>query len=278
MKTGALRSHSAWQPSQTHPNWTQPSSTQPNPTQNQPGPTLGTKPPQRRLYSSCFPSIRYTQGKQEGIRMGPDRHLVCWEISLGWSERLPSPLPAPAHQMWGEGHIARSLCSVVWVHFLSVFVTLDGTDIFDPCHICVWKFIYTPTPAQAQDKGTITHTLEQKAWTTKQKVTSARLPRLHYYYWVRSSTGRRRPAPSAGWLGLGWAAGAGMHCFLKGWIPGMEQRPAGAHPSTRGCRAPTRKDTRHSWNMSHRKSVFILLDHLNLLLCHEILTPWPETV
>lgn len=43
--------------------------------------------------------------------MGPDRHLVCWEISLGWSERLPSPLPAPAHQMWGEGHIARSLCS-----------------------------------------------------------------------------------------------------------------------------------------------------------------------
>lgn len=43
--------------------------------------------------------------------MGPDRHLVCWEISLGRSERLPSPLPDSAHQMWGEGHIARSLCS-----------------------------------------------------------------------------------------------------------------------------------------------------------------------
>lgn len=42
--------------------------------------------------------------------MGPDRHLVCWEISLGRSERLPSPLPAPAHQMWGEGHIL-ALCA-----------------------------------------------------------------------------------------------------------------------------------------------------------------------
>lgn len=63
------------------------------------------------LLPVSIPSIRYTQGKQEGIRMGPDRHLVCWEISLGRSERLPSPLPDSAHQMWGEGHIARSLCS-----------------------------------------------------------------------------------------------------------------------------------------------------------------------
>lgn len=53
--------------------------------------------------------------------MGPDRHLVCWEISLGWSERLPSPLPAPAYQMWGEGHIASSLCSAAWVRFPSAF-------------------------------------------------------------------------------------------------------------------------------------------------------------
>lgn len=75
------------------------------------------------LLPVSFPSIRYTQGKQEGIRMGPDRHLVCWEISLGRSERLPSPLPAPAHQMWGEGHIASSLCSAAWAHtlFLSAF-------------------------------------------------------------------------------------------------------------------------------------------------------------
>lgn len=41
--------------------------------------------------------------------MGPDRHLVCWEISLGRSERLPSPLPAPAHQMWGEGRLLPGL-------------------------------------------------------------------------------------------------------------------------------------------------------------------------
>lgn len=66
--------------------------------------------PKGDFCSSRFPSIRYTQGKQEGIRMGPDRHLVCWEISLGRSERLPSPLPAPAHQMWGEGRRLPSLC------------------------------------------------------------------------------------------------------------------------------------------------------------------------
>lgn len=125
--------------------------TQPNPTQfnpTQPRPTLGTnEPTQRGLYSFCFPSIRYTQGKQEGIRMGPDRHLVCWEISLGWSERLPSPLPAPAHQMWGEGHIASSLCSVVCMRcVLSVFLTLDGTDIFrSMSHLCVWEHIHLYT-------------------------------------------------------------------------------------------------------------------------------------
>lgn len=126
--TCAPRCHGAWQtqlnPSQ--PNWTQPSPTQLSPGQP-------NEPTQRGLCSSSFPSIRYTQGKQEGIRMGPDRHLVCWEISLGWSERLPSLLPAPAHQMWGEGHIARSLGSVVCVHFLSVFLTLDSTDILYPC-------------------------------------------------------------------------------------------------------------------------------------------------
>lgn len=97
----------------------QPIPSQLNPAQSRPG--LGTyEPTQRGLYSSCFPSIRYTQGKQEGIRMGPDRHLVCWEISLGRSERLPSPLPAPAHQMWGEGHIASSLCLAAWVRSLSL--------------------------------------------------------------------------------------------------------------------------------------------------------------
>lgn len=142
--------HALWgvtvlgRPSQSYPIPNEPNPvqpTQPNPTQ--PRPTLGTnEPTQSGLYSFCFPPIRYTQGKQEGIRMGPDRHLVCWEISLGWSERLPSPLPAPAHQMWGEGHIASSLCSAVWVHFLSVFLTLDSTDIYDPCDICAWN-IYT---------------------------------------------------------------------------------------------------------------------------------------
>lgn len=65
--------------------------------------------PKGDFCSSRFPTIRYTQGKQEGIRMGPDRHLVCWEISLGRSERLPSPLPAPAHQMWGEGRLLPGL-------------------------------------------------------------------------------------------------------------------------------------------------------------------------
>lgn len=70
--------------------------------------------PKGDFCSSRFPSIRYTQGKQEGIRMGPDRHLVCWEISLGRSERLPSPLPAPAHQMWGEGQrLPALLCFAV---------------------------------------------------------------------------------------------------------------------------------------------------------------------
>lgn len=70
--------------------------------------------PKGDFCSSRFPSIRYTQGKQEGIRMGPDRHLVCWEISLGRSERLPSPLPAPAHQMWGEGRrLPALLCFAV---------------------------------------------------------------------------------------------------------------------------------------------------------------------
>lgn len=130
--------------SKNNPNPTEPNPVQSSPTQ--PRPTLGTnEPTQRGLYSFCFPSIRYTQGKQEGIRMGPDRHLVCWEISLGWSERLPSPLPAPAHQMWGEGHIASALCSVVCVRFLSVFPTLDGTDIFDPCPISVWEYIHLYT-------------------------------------------------------------------------------------------------------------------------------------
>lgn len=89
--------------------------------------------------------------------MGPDRHLVCWEISLGWSERLPSPLPAPAHQMWGEGHIASSLCSVVWAHFLSVFLTLNSTVIFwSIWHLCVAIYTHTYTSAQANDKRTLT--------------------------------------------------------------------------------------------------------------------------
>lgn len=80
-----------------------------------------------------FPSIRYTQGKQEGIRMGSDRHLVCWEISLDRSERLPSPLPAPAHQMWGEGHTASSLCSAAWVQSPPLLsLTLDSTRTLHP--------------------------------------------------------------------------------------------------------------------------------------------------
>lgn len=98
----------------------QPIPSQLNPAQPRPGlawPGLANpKGALLLLLPVSFPSIRYTQGKQEGIRMGPDRHLVCWEISLGQSERLPSPLPAPAHQMWGEGHITSSLCSAAWVH------------------------------------------------------------------------------------------------------------------------------------------------------------------
>lgn len=100
-KTWSLRCYSVWQ-------------AQSNPSHPRPG-LRTNEPTQRGLYYSCFPSIRYTQGKQEGIRMGPDRHLVCWEISLSWSESLPSPLPAAVHQMWGEGHIASSLCWVVGV-------------------------------------------------------------------------------------------------------------------------------------------------------------------
>lgn len=62
-----------------------------------------------------------------------------------------------------------------------------------------------------------------------------------------------------------------MPCSLKDWIPGMEQRPAGAHPSTLGCRVPSRKDMGHGWSMSLRKSVFILFHHLTcccVLKCH----------
>lgn len=89
----------------------------PRPGPAQPGPGQDQElmsQPKGDFCSSRFPSIRYTQGKQEGIRMGPDRHLVCWEISLGRSERLPSPLPAPAHQMWGEGRrLPALLCFTV---------------------------------------------------------------------------------------------------------------------------------------------------------------------
>lgn len=119
VKACSLTFDSAWQaqsiPSQLNP-------AQPNPTQARPK-NLWASPKEALLLllPVSFPSIRYTQGKQEGIRMGPDRHLVCWEISLGRSERLPSPLPAPAHQMWGEGHIASSLCSAAWVRSPSAF-------------------------------------------------------------------------------------------------------------------------------------------------------------
>lgn len=71
--------------------------------------------------------------------MGPDRHLVCWEISLGRSERLPSPLPAPAHQMWGEGHIARSLCSAAWVRSLSAFPHTGRHTYCRSTHISVCR-------------------------------------------------------------------------------------------------------------------------------------------
>lgn len=158
-KTSALGCYSAWQSRSkpSRPNRTQARPTQPNPTQ--PRPTLETnEPTQRGLHSFCFPSIRYTQGNQEGIRMGPDRHLVRWEISLGRSERLPSPLPAPAHQMWGEGHIASSLCSVVWVLVLSVFLKQESTDIFEPYDIGVTHtHTHIYTSAHAIDKRTKTH-------------------------------------------------------------------------------------------------------------------------
>lgn len=80
--------------------------------------------------------------------MGPDRHLVCWEISLGWSERLPSPLPAPAHQMWGEGHIARSLCSAglgahslcFLSHWTAHVFPIHSTRIFVCRHSHAWAW------------------------------------------------------------------------------------------------------------------------------------------
>lgn len=85
------------------------------------------------LLPVSFSSIRYTQGKQEGIRMGPDRHLVCWEISLGQSERLPSPLPAPAHQMWGEGHITSFVLSGLGaLSLFLLFLTSDGKCTVEP--------------------------------------------------------------------------------------------------------------------------------------------------
>lgn len=133
-KKGAcsLRCYSAWL-AQSNPSHLK--STQPNPGLANPKGAL------LLLLPVSFPSIRYTQGKQEGIRMGPDRHLVCWEISLGQSERLPSPLPAPAHQMWGEGHITSSLCSAAWVHSLSLSLlslTLDGICTVRPnTYLCV---------------------------------------------------------------------------------------------------------------------------------------------
>lgn len=75
--------------------------------------------------------------------MGPDRHLVCWEISLGRSERFPSPLPAPAHQMWGEGHIASSLCSAAWVHSLSSFQNTGRHTYRRSIHIFLCRHSHT---------------------------------------------------------------------------------------------------------------------------------------
>lgn len=91
-------------------------------------------PPKGDSRSSGFPSIRYTQGKQEGIRMGPDRHLVCWEISLGRSERLPSPLPAPARQMWGERRRLPALCVRRGPGLVLHPPTLDAARILESFH------------------------------------------------------------------------------------------------------------------------------------------------
>ncbi len=87
--------------------------------------------------------------------MGPDRHLVCWEISLGRSERFPSPLPAPAHQMWGEGHIASSLCSAAWVHSLSSFRSTGRHTYCRSTHISTHSLIYR---AQVDRHTHTTHT------------------------------------------------------------------------------------------------------------------------
>lgn len=137
VKAWSLRCYRAWQ---AQPNPSHPNSTQPNPGQARPK-NLWANPKGALLFllPVSFPSIRYTQGKQEGIRIGLDRHLVCWEISLGRSERLPSPLPAPAHQMWGEGHIASSLCSVARVHSPSAFPHTGRHTYCRSTRIFVWK-------------------------------------------------------------------------------------------------------------------------------------------
>lgn len=107
--------------------------------------------------------------------MGPDRHLVCWEISLGRSERLPSPLPAPAHQMWGEGHIASSLCSAAWVRSPSAFPH-TGRYTQTHTHFCVelyknsvYKQIYNLQPVDTyKHKGTkyyYDYVIKTKYWT-----------------------------------------------------------------------------------------------------------------
>lgn len=208
---------------QASSNSSHPSSTLPSPGQARPG--LRTYEPKGAWLLSLpvsFPSIRYTQGKQEGIRMGPDRHLVCWEISLGRSERLPSPLPAPAHQMWGEGYILLLCAQQPGCTLLLFFLKQDGTR-------SVGSHTY-----QCVDINTLSYgQLKQNFLTSVH---------LHLHYdWVLSSTGLRPPAPSAGWWGWGWATAAGRHSSLIGWTPDMEQRFAGAHPSTLDCMVPESK-------------------------------------
>lgn len=154
-----------------------PTSDQPNPTRShpvQPRPRDSWANPKGALFHLLpvsFPSIRYTQGKQEGIRMGPDKHLVCWEISLGRSERLPSPLPASAHQMWGEGHITSPLCcrprcspSLSLSPFL-LFLTLNGTHP----HTCI--FSHTTLSQEQVWRFRCRNSLRSYCTATQDKVT-----------------------------------------------------------------------------------------------------------
>lgn len=194
--------------------------------------------------------------------MGPDRHLVCWEISLGRSERLPSPLPAPAHQMWGEGYILLLCAQQPGCTLLLFFLKQDGTR-------SVGSHTY-----QCVDINTLSYGQLKQNF-----LTSVHLLHLHYD-WVLSSTGLRPPAPSAGWWGWGWATAVGRHSSLIGWTPDMEQRFAGAHPSTPDCMVPeskvSKKYSKYYRSACRNWDFWNFLDSL-IILCF-LLPPYSQPV